>query len=711
MGSPTDRRHPVWFQIATSLLAITAGGLVYWLSVTYFPYHSIDHREAVYLQQAALLLEGQLALVPPVADVFQPWLFTPAGDGLYPPATPLPAAMFGVGRLVGGSFRLSLALIAAGNVLLVSAIVTELFDSPAGIVAGGLLIGSPLFLIDSAVFLPYAPTMLWILLFVYAYLLTVRTDSRLAPVLAGVSGGLAAFAQFYSTAIVATPIAIHAGYTLARAGRAAEWRRAGRLGLIAAVAGLFVGGTLLYRVLMPGVSVAGSLAVESLTMADGIDPVVRGATGEAGGITVGETFETNRRVLARLFIAWTPLGILGTVLMVIGLGLMIRRIRSVWPAPDRQTGLQLVVAGIGAAVILGNLPVVAKQAMLGDPTLTGDGVLPFLGPYHHFELLLPVVAFGAHGLVWVWGHVRTVIGRLDPDAPGETAIVVGIIGGVLLATVGGSVVMPHLSANDRITEQYADAYGPVVDRSLDNALVFLPTPHTDRLNRPFQYLRNEPGFDGPIVYAIDAGPRNFDTIDAFPDRRTYRYVYRGRWAPTYEQGIRSRLQPVDTVGGREVRLRITFGIPSWIEQVSIHLSAGDAQRYYGLDQRATSGTLTVVLTSDGATVTGDTVDPFDDTSPIPYNRSDYIGLDIFLNAGTGGGASYRALFPVRRQNGTVRTMTPYLELCRSPSWCGGEAAYLPDAAPEGLSIETSLSVNETADRTARLTGPVPGAPP
>ncbi|MFB6210966.1 MAG: ArnT family glycosyltransferase [Halobacteriales archaeon] len=709
MGASADRRRSPRLQLAAILLAVGAGGLVYWLSNTYFPYHSIDHREAVYLQQAALLLDGHLAMTPPVADVFRPWLYTPVDGKLYPPATPVPAAMFAVGQLLGGTARLSLAFLAAGNVLLMCAIGAELFDPPTGLLAGGLLVTAPLFLLQSAVFLPYAPTMLWLLLFVYAYLVFVRTDGGVAPVLAGLSVGIAGFARPYITILIAAPFGIHAGYTLGRSVLDAEWRQAGEVGALVAVSSLCLGGTIAYRTLIPGVP--GLLPVEPITMADGLGYVAQDEAVALGRVTVLETLQANAQVLGRLFTTWGPVGLLGTVLAGIGLGLVIGSTRRQWPDFDRRTVGQLTVAGIVGSVSLGNLVVPATQALLGDPRLAGDGLLTFLGPYYHIGLLLPLALFGAHGLAWLWAYVRMAIDRFDTEAPDETAIVVGIVGAVLLATAAGAVTMPHLRANDRITDQYADAYSPLIDRSFDGALVFVPTPYEDRLNYPFQFLRNDPDFDGNVVYAIDAGPRNFETVAAFPDRTTYRYVYRGRWAPTYDQGVVGHLQRVTTASGRTVRLQITFDIPDWIEHVSIHLSAGDAQRYYGLEQRAATSQLTVVLRSTGVRVTGPAVEPVGNATTVGFNQSDYIGLDIFLNAGAGGGASYRALFPVRRANGTVRTMTPYLELCRSPSWCGGEAAYIPGKTPEGLAIETELTAANTSTQTASVSAAVPAPRP
>ncbi|ESS09136.1 MAG: Dolichyl-phosphate-mannose-protein mannosyltransferase [uncultured archaeon A07HN63] len=169
----TQRR----FRIATVALAAVAAVVVWTVANQVFPYHSLNHDEGVYLQQAAMLLDGQLSLHPPVDGAFRPWFFVEDGDRLYPKYGPIPAAMFAVGKLAGG-YRLALAAIAAGNVALVVGVARELFDRRTALLAGGLVIASPLYLIDSSVFLPYAPTTLWNLLFAYGYLRADRTGDR-----------------------------------------------------------------------------------------------------------------------------------------------------------------------------------------------------------------------------------------------------------------------------------------------------------------------------------------------------------------------------------------------------------------------------------------------------------------------------------------------------------------------------------------------------
>ena len=98
---------------AAALVLALAGGLVAAAVATgLFPYRSPNHDEGVYLQQAAMLLDGRLFLRPPVPESFRPWFFVETTDGaLYPKYAPVPAAAFAAGTLLGAPW---LALVGIG---------------------------------------------------------------------------------------------------------------------------------------------------------------------------------------------------------------------------------------------------------------------------------------------------------------------------------------------------------------------------------------------------------------------------------------------------------------------------------------------------------------------------------------------------------------------------------------------------------------------
>jgi hypothetical protein len=225
------RRLPIDRDRALAGLLVAAGAVVAAVvGALVFPFHSVNHDEGVYLAQAAMLLEGQLFLDPPAAELFRPWFFVERPDGrLYPKYAPVPAATFALGWLVG-SPRLGLVGVTAGVVLLTYALAAALFDRRVGLLAATMLFVSPLFLLHAGVFLPYAPTTVWNLLFAYAYVRADRDRSRRWAAVAGVAVGIAFFARPYTAVAFAAPFVCHAVWTLRGRVRAAA-RDATLLGL------------------------------------------------------------------------------------------------------------------------------------------------------------------------------------------------------------------------------------------------------------------------------------------------------------------------------------------------------------------------------------------------------------------------------------------------------------------------------------------------
>ena len=74
--------------------------------------------------------------------------------------------------------------------------VGEVFDRRTGLVAGAFLLASPLFLIDSSVFLPYAPTTLLNLCFAVAYVRVIMRPIVFSPLCEAASSGGTTFPSF-----------------------------------------------------------------------------------------------------------------------------------------------------------------------------------------------------------------------------------------------------------------------------------------------------------------------------------------------------------------------------------------------------------------------------------------------------------------------------------------------------------------------------------
>jgi hypothetical protein len=679
------------FALGTALLAVF-GGLAIWIVTTeLFPHHSLNHDEGVYLQQAAMLLEGQLTLRPPVEDVLRPWFFVEDGDRMYPKYAPVPAAMFALGELLGG-YRLALVGITIINIALVVGVVDELFDQTTGLVAGVFVLCSPLFVIDSAVFLPYAPTTMLNLVFAYSYFRAERTTDRRLSAVAGGAIGIAFFARPFTAVLFALPFIVHALWTLYTDRLEALPRQ-----LLVAALGLC--GVCLafgYNAAMTGSPFV--FPYQAFAPLDGIGFGHREILAHEQQYTPRLALRANGRVVALFFTEWIAGGILGTAL--IGVGLL-----SV--ARGRLSARRAVLAGQFVTIIAGNVFFWGNFNILGDLDRAGDGLVSVFGPYYHFDLLVPSAAFAAVGLVWLArGSFGILADRFDARkaAIGAAVLVVVCVG------VAGSVTAQDLETrvdeNMEATNTYETVYEPFDDGPPENSLVLVPDPYGDWLNHPMQALRNDPDYDGRAVYAIHDHP--FETAAAFPDRDLYRLTYRGAWNPVEGSPQAARLQRVHDVTGQRVQFNTTVGIPGGANGVTARVETDEGSVNYVAPRIDDTLTLT-------ATFSGESVDLGGDFRPVrerstALSERETVRVILFVDYGLSGGFSYRFDIPVETTDEGVRALSPRVEYCRNVRVCGGSATYIPELAPAGVSIETALSTNQTETVETRDRNTTPGLP-
>jgi 4-amino-4-deoxy-L-arabinose transferase-like glycosyltransferase len=647
------------------------GALAAWIVTTQlFPHHSLNHDEAVYLQQAAMLLEGQLWLRPPVEGAFRPWFFVADGGRLYPKYAPVPAAVFAVGELLGEA-RIALALVAAGNLALVAAVTTEVFDRRTGLLAAGFVLASPLFLLNSAVFLPYAPTTLLNLAFAYAYLRADRTGERRLAAGAGAAVGLAFFSRPYTAVLFAAPFVCHALVSLRREGRPALARQSVTAAL--GLAGVAV--ALAYNATVTGSPL--TFPYEAFAPRDGLGFGLRRILDHEVVYTPELAVRANARVVRLLFTEWVAGGALGSLLAAAGLASALRR----------RTPRAAVLAGLAGTVVVGNVYFWGNYNVLGALEVPGDGLVAALGPYYHFDLLLPTAAFAAVGALRAAGVASTLARRHLEDRHARVAVALLVVGSVGAA---GAVTAENLEGpveeNAAATATYERAYAPFAGGPPANAVVLVPDPYGDWLNHPFQPLRNDPGFDGRAVYALDDRP--FAVASAFPDRTLYRYVYRGAWAPTEGSPEAARLQRVESVSGREVRFRTTVGVPAGAESVTARVATDEGSAYSVVTNPDEAVTLHATVTDGRARLGGDVRSVDDRTAPVAGRET--VRLTVFVDYGAGGGFTYRFDLPVDAEGDRVRVLSPRVERCLDPRTCGGAAAHVPETAPDGVFVRTEL---------------------
>jgi len=659
--------------VQAGLVALLGGIVVFSLAHVVFPHHTTNHDEGVYLQQAAMLLEGQLFMYPPVEESFRPWFFVADGGRLYPKYAPVPATMFAVGKLLGG-YRVALALISTGVLALTYHTVREAFDARTGVVATLLMFGSPLFLIEASVFLSYMPATLWNLGFAGAYLHADRTGSRTTAACAGLAIGTAFFARPYTAVLFATPFIVHALWSL----RTRDPARFKRLPLTA-VGGLAgVCATLAYNRVVTGSALL--FPYEVFAPQDGPGFGYREILGYSREFTPAMSLDANAELLWKLFTQWVVAGPLGTVAAAVGLGVVARR---------GIDGRQAALAGVLLTVPLGNGYFWGTVNMLGDLSDPTDGLVSFLGPFYHVDMLVPLTAFGAVGVVAVSRRLhRLVTERVSGDRVRPVLLAVALCGAALGGGAAVTTAAEPVSDNYEVTQQLEHAYEPFEEHDHDNSLVLLPTPYGDWLNHPFQSVRNEPGFDGDTVYAMQH--RQFEVLDAYPDRNYYRYVFRGEWVPYLGLPVEPRLQPVSVAEGGTVRTDVSASVPEQAALVSIRLTSQGENDYATVTG---TDTLDLQLSTDRVQtrLTGDGVE---DRVSVPTPADGTVTLIMFVDYGTGAGFEYRAELPVDRTDDAVRTLTPRLEVCKDQRRCGGEAAYVPGAHRDGISMNATTTVED-----------------
>jgi len=692
--------------LLAAALALATGGIVFLVATDLFPYHSVNDDEGVYLTQAAMLLEGQLFLRPgEFGTLVRPWFFVVDGgaDGLrmFGKYSPVAPAVFAPGLAVGVP-RLSLAAVATGNAALVYALTAAGYDRPTGLVAVVLLAASPLFLFTSAVFLAYAPTTLFALLFAVAYVRAARNGRARDAALAGAAIGVAFFSRPYTTVLFAAPFIAHALLSLATA-----WRRGSRLrptiARYAVIAGpglAFVGVTLAYNAVVTGDPLV--FPYEAFAPRDGLGFGRRRILGYDRVYTPALALEATTETLARYLTDWTAAGVVGTGLAAVGLGGVAVRLRDA----DLRPSLSGMPAGEVRAVVALLVPsvVVGEAYFWGTMNALDNGLLSLLGPYYHFDLLVPLSTFGAAGAVALARRGRDLAGdRLDARRARVVVAVAVLVATPAVAAAEVQVLEEPLAENRQRTESLRATYEPFERTEFDHALVFTPDPWGDWLHHPFQWLRNDPGFDGDAVFVLDEDPDDdFRALEAAPDRRPYRFTYRGRWSGAVRP-VESRLVPLSVLEGDRVDAETTVGVPAGVRSATVRIETPDGYERYEVppgrlaDARAGDG-LRVAwdLTSDGAHVRN-LPRAGGDGATLPAEPATATLLITTVDD-SGATLTYRQSVSVDPTGETVRVLwPPETRICSLTTDCGREGTWIgpSDDYVSGVAVES----NATAVRT------------
>jgi len=690
-----DRRE----RALAAVVALVAGATVFWLATDIFPYHSSNHDEGVYLQQAQLLLGGQLQFHSgPITDAVQPWFFVDAGDRLYPKYQPLPAGFYAAAIALVGEPRVTLAVVAAGNTALVYVLGAMAFDRQVGVLAAVAFAAAPMTLLSGSVFLAYAPTTLFNLLFGVLYLRAFREADPKTAALAGGAIGVAFFMRPFTAVLFALPFLCHAVWELGTAVREHDSPRSvlratpvHRQASTAVVGLAFVALALGYNAVITGDPLV--FPYEAFAPEDGPGFGHREILSHSLDYTPRVALQANGYVLWYLLTRWAFAGVLGTGLAAVGLLAAARGFEL--PGDTLAQGL---LAGLLASVPVGNLFFWGNYNVLATMTDPTDGLISLFGPFYHFDLLAPLAIFAAAGGVALWRAGRPRIEGLAPSprvgqAVAVTAVVVAVL---VLGGVNVALAVEPLDRNAANTDTYEQAYEPFENHEFENAVVFLPTPYGDWLNHPFQYLRNDAGLDGPAVYALDRHPESdFRVIDTYPDRALYRYSYRGEWTADPETRLAiPKLEALSVHSGTRVGAETVVSVPDRVSHATVRIETddGDLTRY--VDAPDEKLTLNWSLDRDHArlgAVDGNT----SLAGTVGLGDTEEVVVLVRLSQPGAGTLTYR-------QEATIRTTPrgvdviwpPKRTVCPHVDDCGREGTYIPDEARAGIVFETTVTQSE-----------------
>jgi hypothetical protein len=497
-----------------------------------------------------------------------------------------------------GDAHLALAATAAGTTFLVCRLTADFTDHATGLVAGVVLLATPLFLVTSSVFLSYAPTTLFNLVFAVAYVRAIRRRAVGWGVVAGTAVGLAFFSRAYTAVLFALPFVAHRLLALARdwnrrddTGGWSRFRETLTVSLSVALPGLaFVGLALAYNAVATGSPT--TFPYEAFGPQDGLGFGERELLGYDRTYTPALAAATTLELLEELVTRWTVAGPLGAALALVGVGwFLVRgwwRDRAAGAAPGDGTGasasdarrplsdrtLGLLVAALVPTVVLGN------AYFWG--TLNGllNGLIRLLGPYYHFDLLVPLSAFGAVTLVEGWRSLRSVArDRLARRRATVLLAVVLLVAAPGLGVLAVDTVSDPVADNRLRTGHLAETYEPFRGADLDHAVVLTADPYGDWQQHPFQYLRNDPGFDGDVVYVTEDGPaRNLRVLTA-TDRTPYRFTFQGTWRGA-TSGVTPALQRLQVHDGESVTATSTLGVPDGMRAASVRVVTDEGTARY-----------------------------------------------------------------------------------------------------------------------------------
>jgi 4-amino-4-deoxy-L-arabinose transferase-like glycosyltransferase len=520
-----------------------------------FRYLSDDHDEGLYLLQAEALAHGHLfPPAPEHADAFVPWLTVLSDEKYVLKYAPVHASILALGERVLGSPRWSLGLIAGGVVLLTYLLAKEVLgDRRLALLASAFLGISPLFLVQSATFLPYCSSLLLLEAFAFTLFRGVRTKRGTVLAVSGFLFGVALFARPFDALLFGVPLGVYF-LVQQRHQRDLLVRNAAWFGL---------------GIVLP---VAAMLAYYHAATGSPFRPPFNLLEPQD---TIG--FGPRRLLPGHPAIPFTPaLGWQGVTRHVLltsfwGFGgLLLIGFFLVGVNRRRRGGPELWVALVAATFSCGYAFFWGTYGTSLQGSLTS-----FLGPFYFLPVLACVALLAARGFGDLWRR----------DSLMTALAVAGMV------MVSGYLMVESLNVNLRLTEEDRRLYTPVAAANLDRALVFVPPMWGAHLLHPFAWLQNSADYDGETVYALDRGePGNLALLEDHPERVAYRLRVHGHYrASPPDPGLTTSLERLTVIEQPSFETKVTLKNPTADPYVSVSVSVNGRKDTFVLDASSTTG--------------------------------------------------------------------------------------------------------------------------
>lgn len=470
MGSYGERRPEVVGWLTPGILWVAGINLLLTLVVQQVCLRNFQNSgdEYAYALSAEIFSRGKLSVPPPQPpDAWTPLqvLKGRAFTGKYPPGWPL---LLSIGMLAGLPFLVN-PLLSAATVVVIGRMAREHLSPAAASRTILLMLANPFLLFTSASYFSHTAGLFFLSAAAWACFAWTRSDLTRAESTFLLAGGVFLGAAFLVRPLTATavgiPLAFMVGRDILRHRPRARW--AGDVFWLAAPVLASVGILLAYDLLLTG-----DPFLQPFTVYDPNDRLGPGP----GAHDWAWGWRHNVMIRALELSLWMPLA---PVLVIV---VAARRQREPGPA----VWLIAIVATLG----------LVYATYLREP---GNQY----GPRYLYE--------SAFAIFLLEGMALAGMGRAGARAAG------------ILVAANLAILVWQGVEHGREIRRRTEPFRLAREMNLNGALVFLRTGSGDMLRRDL--LRNGATFDGPVLYALDLGPRNREVLRGHPGRACYVYEY------------------------------------------------------------------------------------------------------------------------------------------------------------------------------------------